>query len=298
MRNGRRLIPSLLLALACPAGCGPASPYGTLPGAAKPPGPEFVRLAAGTDVGSGLPEGWTDLVVKLVPELSASGIDSITAADRESLSFRTVVLAEVGRPARSGGDFTLRRVGVGLSLPINGRDTIVTMDARERLGVAASKAAKFALYASEEQLHQARVIAGTEGFALLGMRAVLRSGSSFRKVQLRYAIALDPRTGALSRAVWSIDGERVGPSMSVLVGDPVLACPTTIQVERSAGVVPKGVIFGMADLPKGRPQPIPAPLAALAGRGEYTPAEAGELEQAVRAALPSDAPVQTASSPR
>ncbi len=83
-------------------------------------------LPASLDVESANPEGWTDVVVKLVPDLPNSGA-GMSDADREASSFRTVILADVAKPGWKGSDHTLRRIGVGLSLPIKGRDTVVTM---------------------------------------------------------------------------------------------------------------------------------------------------------------------------
>ncbi|HEY2154553.1 MAG TPA: hypothetical protein VGH33_02920, partial [Isosphaeraceae bacterium] len=157
----RELTPILLMAAAVSAGCGQSGPYGTLPGAAT--GPEFVRLQGGTDVEFDRPEGWTDVVVKLVPQLSTPGGEDLPAAERQAFSFRTVILVEVVKEGRTG-EFALRRVGVGLSQPVNGRDTVVTMGSREKLGVALTKESKFALNAAEERLHQSRLIAGTSTF--------------------------------------------------------------------------------------------------------------------------------------
>jgi hypothetical protein len=279
-----------LTALAVCGGCGEPSRFGTLPDAAQGDGPEFTFLPAGLEVESAQPEGWTDVVVKLVPNLSVSG-GSASAEDRESSSFRYVILADVKKPDRVGGDYILRRVGVGLSQPVKGRDTVVTMGTREQQGVALSKASRFALFALEDDMHQSTLLAGTPTFALVGTRARLKVGTSYRKVQLRYAIAVDPKTGALSRAVWPVDGQKPGPSLVELSGDPTLTVPMAVMLERSLGVVPKGVTYGMVELPKGRARPVPPTLAALCARERYSSGEAVELQKALGSVLQGQAGV-------
>jgi hypothetical protein len=286
MRPDRILKLLAMTVLALCAGCGEPSRFGTLPDVAETDGPAFLFLAPGLDVDSAPPEGWTDVVVKLVPNLSVSG-GSVSGDDRESSSFRYVVLADVKKPDRTGGDFTLKRIGVGLSQPVKGRDTVVSMGTREEQGVALTKAAKFALFAVEDDMHQSTLLAGTATFALVGTRARLKVGGSFRKVQLRYAIAVDPKTGTLSRAVWPVEGEKAGPSLVELSGEPTLTSPTVVMLERTMGVVPKGVAFGMTELPKGRALTLPPALASLSARERYSTAEAVALEKALRLALQS-----------
>jgi hypothetical protein len=253
--------------------------------------PEFAYLTAGLDVEASPPEGWTDVVIKLVPKLSASGGGSFSEADREGVSYRTVMLADVAPPARRGEGYTLRRVGIGNSLPIKGRDTVVTMGARERLGVGLTKATKFALYTCEEDLQQSRLLTATPTFALVGTQARLKVGSSYRKVQLRYAVSVDPATGKLGSAVWPVDAGKGGPSMVVLSGDPVANVPVVVMLEHAVGLVPKGVGFGMTELPAGRSLAIPLALAKLAARDRYSPQDAADLESTVRPLIRGDGPV-------
>ena len=196
-----------------------------------------------------------------------------------------MILADVAKPDRAGGDHTLRRIGVGLALPIKGRDTVVTMGTRERQGVGLSKVSKFALFAMEDDMHQTSLLAGTPTFALVGTRARLKSGASFRKVQLRYAVVLDPQTGAITRAVWPVDGQKSGPSMVGLSGEPTVTVPSTVTIRRTFGVVPNSITFGMNELPGGRSRPIPPALAAISALERYSRSEADGLEKAVRAAL-------------
>lgn len=283
MRLERAMIPCALFALTLCAGCGEPSRFGTLPDAGIT-GPEVSFLKAGTEVDS-VPSGWTDLIIKLVPDLSVTGGMTVSAEDLAGSSFRYTMLADVKKPERAGGDHILRAIGVGLSLPINGKDTVVTMGTREQQGVALSKATKFALYTVEDDMHQSTLLAGTATFALVGTRARLKVGGAYRKIQLRYAVTVDPKTGAVSRAVWPVDGTKAGPSFVELSGDPAIHVPSNIVIERIAGTVPTGVTFGMTELPKGRTRALPAALAPLAAIERYSPEQSTKLEQALKAAV-------------
>jgi hypothetical protein len=284
MRSDHVLKLLFLTVLAVSAGCGEPSRFGTLPDVGVE-GPMLSFLPAKLDVESASPEGWTDTVVKLAPDLP-DGAAGMSAADREASSFRTVILADVAKPGWKGTEYALRRIGVGLSLPIQGRDTVVTMGTREAQGVGLSKVSKFALFAFEEDMHQATLLGGNATFALVRTQARLRAGMSYRKVELRYAIVVDPRTGALTRAVWSVEGNRTGPSLVELSGDSTSTIPTAVVIERSSAPISGRGTSGTNELPNVRPQPIPPALAAIAARERYTPAEAAELEKVVRAVFP------------
>jgi hypothetical protein len=283
MRPERVTIRSALLFLAFCAGCGEPSRFGTLPDAGLN-GPQVSFLPAGLDVES-VPQGWTDIVVKLVPDISVTGGPGVSAADVAASSFRLVMLAEVKKQEKSGGDYTLERIGVGNSLPIEGKDTVVTMGSRERQGVALNKAAKFALYAIEDNMHQSTILGGTSTFAVVGTRTHLKVGGSYNKVQLRYGVAVDPKTGAISRALWPVVGTKAGPSFVELSGDPTIHVPTSVVLDRDGGLVPKGVVFGMTELPRGRTVPLPAALAPLAAIDRYSSEQAAQLEKVFRSTV-------------
>src|SRR5262249_13667840 len=124
MRADRLWRPLLLAALAISSGCGEPSPYGTLPGVGQPV-IAFSQLPAELDVDAVPSKEWTDLALKVVPTINGGG-DAISAADRESSAFRFTILADIEKPRVGGAGHAFRKIGVGLTLPINGHETVVT----------------------------------------------------------------------------------------------------------------------------------------------------------------------------
>ncbi len=268
------------------------------PGAAGAGPAESIELPGGLVV-EGRPEGWTHLAFKMVPRPASGEVGKLPAAQRDGLIFRTVVLVDIGPAPGPGEGLALLRVGVGLAQPIAGRDTVVTMGKRDELGVAQTKAAKFMLYHAEEDLKRSRLLARTPTFALLGVPAKLLIGGKHAKIQLRYAIAVEPRTGALHRFVWAVaDEPGAGPlpaTLAVFGPDPSFESGMDLVVERAFGLVPKGWSLAMRELPPGRPaSPSPA-LRLLTARASYTPSEAAELERGLVAELAG--PGSTAAPP-
>src|SRR4051794_40377268 len=74
--------------------------------------PQLVLVKAGTRVGTTLPGGWSDLVIKTKPRLVSGDLSSLPSfASTTASMFRSVILADI---ERSKGNIALRRVGLGL----------------------------------------------------------------------------------------------------------------------------------------------------------------------------------------
>jgi hypothetical protein len=253
--------------------------------------PDLVLLAPGTRVDAGPPPGWTHLIIKSVPRLASGDLDTLPGmASATAALFRTVVLAEV-RPAGEGPDrrFVLRRVGLGMCLPVRGHDTVVMRDSLAAQGVELGMVARTVLDRAEQELRRGRLVARTPTFALFSAPAMMRVGTTHRELLLRYAILVDPTSGALQTLVWVIAPEpaqrTAARTMVLLAPSLIFDCGLDVLAQRLLGALPVNWSFAMRGLPTGQPRSLTPELQAWSVRDVRTPAEAEQLEEAIRLSL-------------
>lgn len=249
--------------------------------------PRLVPLAPGLRVGAEAPKGWTSLVVKSVPRLASGDLASLPGAAKGTATlFRTVVLADVGRSTNPTLGYVLKRVGVGMALPIQERDTVVTSATLGTLGVRLSSMSKLVLHRAEAELARGGLVASSPTFALYSTPAELIVGGIHREVWLRYALWVDPATGTLHAGVWAIASDPNEPipvrSWVELRPPLVFDCPLDVDASRILGAIPTSWSFAMTALPPGRARSMPASLQPLAARDPKTPDEVKALERGLR----------------
>jgi hypothetical protein len=230
-------------------------------------------------------------VIKSVPRLVSGDLETLpNVANATATLFRSVVLAEV-RPVGEGADrrFVLRRIGLAMCLPVRGHDTVVRSDSLAAQGVELGMVARAVLDRAEQELRRGRLVARTSTFALFSAPAMMRVGSSHREVLLRYALLVDPGTGALRTLVWPIAPEpaqrTAARTMVLLTPGLVYDCGLDVMAERLFGALPVNWSFAMRALPTGQPREVTPELGAWSVRDVRTPAEAGQLEEALRGSL-------------
>jgi hypothetical protein len=253
--------------------------------------PDLNLLTPGTQVDEGPPAGWTHLVIKSVPRLASGDLDTLpgTASTTATL-FRTVVLAEV-RPVGEGADrrFVLRRIGLGMCLPVRGHDTVVMRGSLAAQGIELGLVVRTVLDRAEQELRRGRLVARTPTFALFSAPAMMRVGNAHREVLLRYAFLVDPTTGALQTLVWAIAPEpaqrTAARTMVLLAPSLIFDCGLDVLAQRVLGALPVNWSFAMRGLPTGQPRALTPELQAWTVRDVRTPAEAEQLEEAIRLSL-------------
>ena len=252
--------------------------------------PERVPIAAGTVVGQRPPRTWSHLVIKSIPRLASGDLGTLPrSAFRTATLFRTVILADVGRSAAHPASFVLRRVGIGLCVPVRSRgDVIVRSDRLEELGVGLGMVEKIVLRSAEAELAKGRLIASGPTFALYRGPTMMQVGQVHHRVELTYALLVDEHTGALRVLVWSQEaGETRLAAPAKLVELPpnlVFDCPLNVEAERLLGTVPVSWSFAMENLPPGKPVALSPDLARCLAR-DALPSDSEAMEQALRRAL-------------
>jgi hypothetical protein len=250
--------------------------------------PDLVHIPPGTRVEEGPPSGWSDLVAKSVPRLASGDLGTLPDSARATATlFRTAILADVERPGRARGA-VLRRVGIGNCLPVRGHDTVVTPASLKSLGVSLGTLDRLVLDRAEAELAKGRLVARSPTFALFSTPATLVVDGAHRAALLRYALLVDPKTGALRVGVWAISADPRDPwpvrEWVQLSGSLVFDCRLDVAASRILGAIPVSWSFAMDGLPPGQARPWPPSLRGWAERDPKTPADVARLEQALRAA--------------
>ena len=251
--------------------------------------PELVMLQPGTVLGEGPPAGWSERVIQSILHLASGDVNTLPASAKVTATkFRTVVLADVRRDG-SGTSYRLGRVGIGLSMVQDGRDVVISSATLGRQGVSLSTIDSMVFGRAEKALGRSHLLATTPTFALYETFVELADESGkHRSILLRYALLVDPRTGALQTACWPIaedPKDRAAPEAIVLLPpDLAYRCGIHVLARRIAGVV-IGWGFAMTDLPAGARFPAPTDLRSLLEREAFDPDEAAELEGLLREVL-------------
>ena len=256
---------------------------------------ELVLLAPGTQVDDDPPAGWSHLVIKSIPRLASGDLETLPGmANSTATLFRPVVLTDV-RPVGVGAErrFVLCRIGLGMCLPVKGHDTVVRVSSLREQGLDLGMVARTVLDRAELELRRGRLVARTPTFALFSAPAMMRVGTGHREVLLRYALLVDPSSGALRTLVWAIAPEparrTAARTMVLLTPSLVYDCGLDVMAQRLFGALPVNWSFAMPGLPTGQPRAVPTELQAWSVRDVRTSSEADQLEDALRLALSEQA---------
>jgi hypothetical protein len=248
----------------------------------------FVR--PGTLIDNTPPDGWSHLVLKSIPKLASGDLDTLPESAKDTATmFHTVILADVRRQGGEGGEYALRRVGLGICLPDRGHDIVVNSDALQALGIKLSTIPKIVLGSTEREMARGRLLARTPTCAILRSPVLLFVNKEHRRVLLNYALLVDPKSGSLRTLVWWIDEDASArkPLRDLVVLPPaplVYTCNMDVSAQRILGQIPVSWSFAMGSMPPGQTQSMPARLQAWSVHDPKSDAESLAFERELRSA--------------
>lgn len=263
--------------------------------------PTLVLIAPGTKIGKELPTGWSHLVIESIPKLESGDLGSLPAVSKTiATQFRTAVLADVRRGPGPNAPFALRRVGLGICVPGDGVDTVVSAASLDELQIPLGLITRRVLGRVEEEMARGRLRARTSTFALYNTPAVLKMNGVHVAVLLRYALLVDRDTGALHTLVWTVEEDpdrRQAPrQMAVLAPNFKYVCGLDVAAERLLDTIPTFWSFAMRSLPPGQVLELSPNLQTWALRDRLTPTESAAFEIELRQALAASKPLPRSES--
>lgn len=263
--------------------------------------PELVLVAPGTRVEANPPAGWSDLVLKSVSRLESGDLDTLPSfAGSTATLFRSVILADV-RPTSGGtAPYRLARIGLGLCVPSEGVDTIVTPEHVAAGHVALGLIERKVLDRAQDELKKARLVARSDRFAVLATPSGLLVDGKHEDINLFYAFCVDPDDGRLRVALWAYTTAAERParlsSLALLPPKLVFRCGLNVKAERLLGTLPVNWTFAMRALPPGARLATPDSLRLWLTNPRRIAAETAEFEKALRASFPPNVPLQARSA--
>lgn len=249
---------------------------------------EIERIPPGTVVADRAPPGWTHLVIKSNPRIAdASRKDVSDLIARLATLLSSIIVADVRADPQAppGASFCLARVAVGLATNVGGQATVVCNESYQRVGAKFGFLEASVLAAAEEQLAKMRCLMRSPITAVVQGEGVLHLDGQHHTVLVRYALLVDPRTGALQTLCWGLrpreDGrlELIGAQLHWLPPALVEDCQLHVDPEQFFLGMPNRMAFAMSQLPPGQKMLRASPeLAALLAQPTYTPQTARALE--------------------
>ena len=255
--------------------------------------PDLIR--PGTVIGTGAPEGWSNLVVKTRTHIAPDQRHLVSDLVARKASFLvTVMVADVRPSPGPRPPYRLRAVGVGVGTRLGGEDKILSADTVRQLAPDLGLIDRQLLAEAFKQQEYCRVVVQGPTMALVDTPAVTVCGGKHRKVAFRYALLVSSRTGRLNTLAWVVDLNGQCDPADVPAKANLL--PPSLIDEAPLHVDPKefnflGIPTDMAMAvngpPPGKPLPFSPELRALATRPSYSAEEAGRLEGQLRSLVAS-----------
>ncbi len=249
--------------------------------------PHLILLAPGTPVAGGLPDGWSDRVIRSVPRLASGKIETLPDTGKGAATlFRTTILANV---AGGPGGCRLQAVGIGNAVPFGGRELVVTPGGPAEVRASLSIVARIVADAAYDEIARGRLVASTSTFALLRTPARLVMQGRHEAIDLYYGILVEPDSGAVRTLSWAtLPGQPRPPRrITLLPTDATFDCGLDVAVSGKAGPWNVSWSFAMASPPPGRPIDVAPDAARLVESAADGTGDPLALEVALRGMIAS-----------
>ena len=252
------------------------------------------KLSAGTVVQSNRnTPRWNRVVLLATPKITSGDVDSLSAAIQTAATTLslTVMATVTNTPTANGNQFSLREIGVGYSLPIAGRRTVVDSASQSQLGANLGFIQRRVLSQNETQLGQVKQIIQTTTMSIFDAPAIMHRNGKHRNYITRHLIWIDANTGQGAMLVWLLGNDASG-NLRPANEPPRLVAHNTSE-QRNIHVdgneftfsIPSDRAFALEDLPPGRDLVWTKELAAMASLKAYSPEQLVQLSAAVNDSL-------------
>lgn len=248
-------------------------------------------IPPGTVVERTAPKGWSHLVLKSQPSLPEAQrrLVSDSYARLATLVF-TSTLAHVQADG-TGPDrrYRIARLAVGVGVPINGKDVIVSPDTQSQLGANLGLLARQVLAGVYDKQQTVRLVAAGPTMAIMDTPAFMPRGRGHAAVVMRYVFLVDGMSGKLDTLVWRIDVDGRGGYEGTtgfiewLPANKLVDARMQVDLNEFRLGIPSEKAFAVTAIPDGQRQfSIPDGVRAIAGNARPTGADATRLGTTLR----------------
>jgi hypothetical protein len=240
---------------------------------AKPLG----RIPAGTRFQQEPPVGWSNIVLFVEGRLGSGDTDAVsdTVAYYAKI-FNLVMLANSQQD--SNGNYFLDKVGVGFSMIIDGKNTIVTSDSHRKLNSGLSFIGGSVLSGNEDALADIEQVARTRTSMIIDAPTIMFMEGEHRQMICRYAIWAKPSSGGIGTAVWLLDDPGTQQGDYAVAEKVFQYLPANTREDRVLNVkkdrftfgIPSKDAFALVRIPQGIPFKFTDEMRASAGARKLT----------------------------
>jgi len=225
---------------------------------------------------------WNQTVLLAKPRIASGDTDKLGDMIRKSVSALTLTILATIKPT-DNGTYQLAEVGVGYSVPIGGKQTVVSSDSASRLGAKLGLVTGHILSEHERRLQDIRLVTQTTSLVIFDTPAILFRHGTHRDYILRHLCWIDPRSGKGATLIWLLGKDSAGEMR--VVDEPLRMVPWGTVEDRRIHVdgsqfllgIPNERAFALEGLPPGTSIPWSNPLGSLAGQSTYTQEQLTEL---------------------
>ncbi len=253
-------------------------------------------IPAGTAFKENPPPGWSNLISFVQVKLTSGDVADVSDTVRYYAEFfNLVMLGNVKRNAE--GNFELEKVAVGFSMPIDGRNTIVTADTQSDLGGELSLIGRGVLGSNIEALSHVQQVARTSNSMLVDAPAVFLRSGQHREMIVRHYIWVFPENGNMGTLVWLLDPSlqvAPKPSQMKIADTKAQLLPPNMHEDRVMDVdterfsvfgIPAKDAFASVSLPPGTAFEMNEAMQRVAAEKIYTAETFAELTVAIAQTL-------------
>lgn len=244
---------------------------------------------------------WNQLILFAVTDLAHGDVDSVSETIRDAATKSNLVIqATISKKVANGKpEFELADLGVGYSIDINGRQTIVTGETVGQLGGSLGFIAKQVLKKNQAAMSDVKVVAETRTLQVFDAPSIFLINGSHERCFTRHLIWIDPKTGVGAMLIWIIkkgdsNSNRQAPvSNHECLNIPMRLIRLGVVEKRGIHVdgneftlgIPSDMAFALVDLTPGTNIAWTAAAKQIAGKPVYNAADVAGLSSALNQAI-------------
>jgi len=248
-------------------------------------------IPPGTSFGEEPPPDWSDIVLFANGRLGAGDVSEVADSVGGYVEmFDIAILADAGRD--ESGRYYLKKVGIGFTTEIDGKNTIVTLDSQRKLGADLDVVARSVLSGHEEGLAEIRQVARDSTGMIVDVPTLMLHQGKHRIMIVRYLFRVSPADGRLDTFVWLLV-EGPSPGDYLPVEDTFEHLPPKMREDRVLNVdgdqltfgIPSDEAFAAVRIPQGTSHRFTEAMRRHAGRVSFSEETYRELLSALHDAM-------------
>ncbi|WP_146525208.1 hypothetical protein [Novipirellula artificiosorum] len=238
---------------------------------------------------------WNRLVLVATPRIASGDVDAISESIRSAVStFRLTIMARVTNDPQTERH-RLADVGIGYSVPVNGKLTVIDSQNTSDLDVSLGFIQKRVLSQSEAHLQKVSVLVRTSTLVVFDVPSIFHRSGKHRDYLNRNLIWIRPESGEVAMASWLVDRSAKPPRPSL--SDPLRIIAAATREDRRIHVdedafflgIPNERGFALENLPPGKDVAWNDELRDLMCRDSYHAQSIGLLASAINRACAENA---------